>query len=127
MPKGATYSKPKSHGMNQLKPTRNLQSLAEVGGQRECLRSGVHPLVAIFLFKVSLLECHVECSPREGTSEIICVFVCVCVCVVMRNNAPFIGTAEKQNPYLTSQPPTKKNFHHFPCPNISLPIFILQL
>ncbi|KAI4459880.1 ribosomal protein l15 [Holotrichia oblita] len=27
--KGATYGKPKSHGVNQLKPTRNLQSLAE--------------------------------------------------------------------------------------------------
>lgn len=30
VPKGATYGKPKSHGVNQLKPTRNLQSLAEV-------------------------------------------------------------------------------------------------
>lgn len=29
VPKGATYGKPKSHGVNQLKPTRNLQSLAE--------------------------------------------------------------------------------------------------
>lgn len=29
--KGATYGKPKSHGVNQLKPTRNLQSIAEVG------------------------------------------------------------------------------------------------
>ena len=32
VPKGATYGKPKSHGVNQLKPTRNLQSLAEVSG-----------------------------------------------------------------------------------------------
>ena len=30
VPKGATYGKPKSHGVTQLKPTRNLQSLAEV-------------------------------------------------------------------------------------------------
>ena len=30
VPKGATYGKPKSHGVNQLKPVRNLQSLAEV-------------------------------------------------------------------------------------------------
>ncbi|KAG7173143.1 60S ribosomal protein L15-like 2 [Homarus americanus] len=30
VPKGATYGKPKSHGVNQLKPTHNLQSLAEV-------------------------------------------------------------------------------------------------
>lgn len=30
VPKGATYGKPKSHGVNQLKPTRNLQSIAEV-------------------------------------------------------------------------------------------------
>ncbi|KAK4307710.1 hypothetical protein Pmani_020556 [Petrolisthes manimaculis] len=27
--KGCTYGKPKSHGINELKPTRNLQSLAE--------------------------------------------------------------------------------------------------
>lgn len=31
VPKGATYGKPKSQGVNQLKPTRNLQSIAEVG------------------------------------------------------------------------------------------------
>lgn len=30
VPKGATYGKPKSHGVNQLKPVRNLQALAEV-------------------------------------------------------------------------------------------------
>lgn len=30
VPKGATYGKPKSHGVNQLKPVRNLQSIAEV-------------------------------------------------------------------------------------------------
>lgn len=30
VPKGATYGKPKSQGVNQLKPTRNLQSVAEV-------------------------------------------------------------------------------------------------
>lgn len=30
VPKGATFGKPKSHGVNQLKPTRNLQSVAEV-------------------------------------------------------------------------------------------------
>lgn len=30
VPKGATYGKPKSHGINQLKPTRKLQSVAEV-------------------------------------------------------------------------------------------------
>jgi large subunit ribosomal protein L15e len=30
VPKGATYGKPKSHGVNQLKPTRNLQAIAEV-------------------------------------------------------------------------------------------------
>ncbi|KAJ9577358.1 hypothetical protein L9F63_006102, partial [Diploptera punctata] len=29
VPKGATFGKPKSHGVNQLKPTRNLQSIAE--------------------------------------------------------------------------------------------------
>jgi len=31
VPKGATYGKPKSHGVNQLKPVRNLQAIAEVG------------------------------------------------------------------------------------------------
>lgn len=30
VPKGCTYGKPKSHGVNKLKPVRNLQSLAEV-------------------------------------------------------------------------------------------------
>lgn len=30
VPKGATFGKPKSHGVNELKPTRNLQSVAEV-------------------------------------------------------------------------------------------------
>lgn len=34
VPKGATYGKPKSHGVNQLKPTRNLQSIAEVSTVR---------------------------------------------------------------------------------------------
>lgn len=34
--KGATYGKPKSHGVNQLKPTRNLQSIAEVCTHRKC-------------------------------------------------------------------------------------------
>ncbi|RWS04876.1 60S ribosomal protein L15-like protein [Dinothrombium tinctorium] len=29
VPKGATYGKPKNHGVNQLKPKRNLQSIAE--------------------------------------------------------------------------------------------------
>jgi len=30
VPKGATYGKPKGHGINQLKPIRNLQAIAEV-------------------------------------------------------------------------------------------------
>lgn len=30
VPKGATYGKPKSHGVNKLKPKRCLQSIAEV-------------------------------------------------------------------------------------------------
>lgn len=30
VPKGATYGKPKSHGVNELKPVRNLQAIAEV-------------------------------------------------------------------------------------------------
>lgn len=30
VPKGATYGKPKSHGVNELKPKRCLQSIAEV-------------------------------------------------------------------------------------------------
>lgn len=36
VPKGATYGKPKSHGVNQLKPTRNLQSIAEERVGRRC-------------------------------------------------------------------------------------------
>lgn len=30
VPKGCTYGKPKSHGVNELKPYRGLQSIAEV-------------------------------------------------------------------------------------------------
>lgn len=30
VPKGATYGKPKHQGVNQIKPARNLQSVAEV-------------------------------------------------------------------------------------------------
>lgn len=30
VPKGCTYGKPKSHGVNKLKPYRGLQSIAEV-------------------------------------------------------------------------------------------------
>lgn len=36
VPKGATYGKPKSHGVNQLKPTRKLQSVAEERVGRRC-------------------------------------------------------------------------------------------
>ncbi|KAE8749203.1 hypothetical protein FOCC_FOCC004110 [Frankliniella occidentalis] len=36
VPKGATYGKPKSQGVNQLKPTRNLQSVAEERVGRRC-------------------------------------------------------------------------------------------
>ena len=30
VPKGCTYGKPRGHGVNQLKPVRNLQAIAEV-------------------------------------------------------------------------------------------------
>ncbi len=30
VPKGATYGKPAGHGINQLKPVRNIQAIAEV-------------------------------------------------------------------------------------------------
>lgn len=36
VPKGATYGKPKSHGVNELKPVRNLQSIAEERVGRRC-------------------------------------------------------------------------------------------
>lgn len=39
VPKGATFGKPKSHGVNQLKPTRNLQSVAEVCICIKCLKN----------------------------------------------------------------------------------------
>jgi Ribosomal protein L15E len=45
VPKGATFGKPKSHGVNQLKPTRNLQSVAEVciiHGQRSSWEADKH-------------------------------------------------------------------------------------
>jgi len=36
VPKGATYGKPKSHGVNKLKPKRCLQSIAEERVGRRC-------------------------------------------------------------------------------------------
>uniref|UniRef100_T1J1W7 Ribosomal protein L15 n=1 Tax=Strigamia maritima TaxID=126957 RepID=T1J1W7_STRMM len=36
VPKGQTYGKPKNHGINQLKPKRNLQALAEDRVGRRC-------------------------------------------------------------------------------------------
>jgi len=36
VPKGQTYGKPKDHGINELKPTRNLQALAEERAGRRC-------------------------------------------------------------------------------------------
>merc|ERR1711973_809511 len=41
VPKGCTYGKPKGHGVNHLKPTRNLQAIAEerVGRRLKGLRA----------------------------------------------------------------------------------------
>jgi ribosomal protein L15E len=36
VPKGCTYGKPKGHGVNHLKPTRNLQAIAEVSSLFVC-------------------------------------------------------------------------------------------
>lgn len=36
VPKGITYGKPKTHGVNKLKPTRNLRSVAEERVGRRC-------------------------------------------------------------------------------------------
>uniref|UniRef100_A0A1W7R9S0 Ribosomal protein L15 n=1 Tax=Hadrurus spadix TaxID=141984 RepID=A0A1W7R9S0_9SCOR len=36
VPKGCTYGKPKNHGVNQLKPVRNHQSIAEERVGRHC-------------------------------------------------------------------------------------------
>merc|ERR1712071_646200 len=36
VPKGCTYGKPKGHGVNPLKPTRNLQAIAEERVGRRC-------------------------------------------------------------------------------------------
>ena len=36
MPKGATYGKPKNQGVNHIKPTRSLQSVAEERVGRRC-------------------------------------------------------------------------------------------
>lgn len=45
VPKGCTYGKPKSHGVNQLKPYRGLQSIAEVSHR---LLSGI-PSISILM------------------------------------------------------------------------------
>jgi large subunit ribosomal protein L15e len=36
VPKGATYGKPKNQGVNHIKPTRSLQSVAEERVGRRC-------------------------------------------------------------------------------------------
>lgn len=36
VPKGQTYGKPKNHGVNELKPKRNIQALAEERVGRRC-------------------------------------------------------------------------------------------
>jgi len=50
VPKGATYGKPKSHGVNQLKPTRKLQSVAEVRCWRHAELSCVKKILDFVLW-----------------------------------------------------------------------------
>lgn len=50
VPKGITYGKPKNHGVNQLKPVRSLQAIAEVS-----------PGCPIFIYLVPLLILIILC------------------------------------------------------------------
>ncbi|KAJ8945678.1 hypothetical protein NQ318_012396 [Aromia moschata] len=58
VPKGATYGKPKSHGVNELKPVRNLQAIAEVrkGGKTLRWTEGPQLLLGGPRFFVQVLE-----------------------------------------------------------------------
>ena len=48
--KGCTYGKPKSHGVNELKPYRKLQSVAEVSSSRHSFNA----LYSLFMMKNEL-------------------------------------------------------------------------
>lgn len=48
VPKGCTYGKPKSHGVNELKPTRRLQSVAEVSILRSVAPPSCHSVRLVF-------------------------------------------------------------------------------
>ncbi|XP_066901102.1 large ribosomal subunit protein eL15 [Halyomorpha halys] len=61
VPKGATYGKPKSHGVNQLKPTRSLHAMAEEKVGRKC--SGLRVLNSYWVAQ----------DARYKYYEVICV------------------------------------------------------
>ncbi|XP_016956146.1 60S ribosomal protein L15-like [Drosophila biarmipes] len=64
VPKGCTYGKPKSHGVNQLKPYRGLQSIAEervgrrLGGLRVLNSYWIAKDAAFKYFEVILIDAH---------------------------------------------------------------------
>jgi len=83
VPKGATFGKPKSHGVNQLKPTRNLQSVAEVciiHGQYSFWEADKHYWHFVkprswLLFSQEHITCHwVRCI--QSTPPILILKIC---------------------------------------------------
>ncbi|XP_069174772.1 large ribosomal subunit protein eL15 isoform X1 [Procambarus clarkii] len=78
VPKGATYGKPKSHGVNQLKPTRNLQSLAEertgrrLGGLRVLNSYWVAQDSTYKYFEVILVDIRHNVIRKSGSLNWIC-------------------------------------------------------
>lgn len=48
VPKGCTYGKPKSHGVNKLKPYRGIQSIAEVSNYSQIFSFSCWSLILYF-------------------------------------------------------------------------------
>merc|ERR1712133_123929 len=79
VPKGCTYGKPKSHGVNQLKPKRNLQSIAEERVGRRC--GGLRVLNSYWVaadcthkyYEVILVDPHHNAIRRDPQRNWICM------------------------------------------------------
>lgn len=78
VPKGCTYGKPKSHGVNELKPTRRLQSVAEervgrrLGGLRVLNSYWVSQDSSYKYFEVILVDPSHNAIRRDAKINWIC-------------------------------------------------------
>ncbi|MBH0213430.1 50S ribosomal protein L15e, partial [Listeria monocytogenes] len=81
VPKGCTYGKPKSHGVNELKPYRGLQSIAEervgrrLGGLRVLNSYWVAQDASYKYFEVILVDIHHNAIRRDPKISWLCKHV----------------------------------------------------